>query len=134
MRALKIDATDFAPKIYFEPDQYLFEISGHSRPEDVRDFYYPVLNWLDMFMVEVDDYKAKFEEKALRVKFKLSYFNSSSAKFLLDILVELKKIVDLGISMKIEWHFEDGDDDMQEVGEEFSEMVDIPFSYVIYSE
>ena len=130
MKPLKIDATEFSPKIHFDSQSHVFEIAGHSRPEDVRDFYYPVINWLEEFAESEIKYKNEYDENPLKVKFKMEYFNSSSAKFLLDILVEINKLAKKGINTKVEWYFEEGDDDMQEVGEEFSEMVSLPFKYI----
>ena len=33
--------------------------------------------------------------------------------------------------MKVNWYFDDGDDDMKEVGEDFSEMITFPFSFIM---
>ncbi len=49
MDSLNIEPTEFTPKINFDPDNNLFEISGFSRPENVIGFYRPILKWLDEF-------------------------------------------------------------------------------------
>jgi len=37
------------------------------------------------------------------------------------------------VNIKVYWYFEDGDDDMKEVGEEFSDMISVPFNYIMIS-
>ena len=76
-----------------------------------------------MIAVETKDEKLIFE-------FKLSYFNSASAKFILDILLYINKISGLGVNVGINWYYEEGDDDMHDVGEELAEMVDFDFEYI----
>lgn len=132
MDALIIKETIATPRIEFDVTKNIFELQGCSRPEDVRDFYAPVILWLTDFKNSVDDnLKSKHLDNPLVFKFKFDYFNSSSAKFILDILVLINQIHMLGLNMKIDWYFDENDDDMKEVGEELSEVVDFQFDYKI---
>lgn len=36
-----------------------------------------------------------------------------------------------GVNLRIDWHFDENDEDMKEVGEELSEVVDFPFEYIL---
>ncbi len=129
MKKLNIAATDKSPKVILDPEKRLFEMEGNSRPENVRDFYYPIIDTLRDFF---EDYvKGPEKENAFNFNFKLDYFNSSSAKFISDILVIIKNSVENGASLKIYWYFEDGDEDMKEVGEDFSDMISVPFNYIM---
>jgi hypothetical protein len=49
MEKLIIEATVNSPRIVLDPDEQSFEFSGESRPENVRNFYLPVLEWLEKF-------------------------------------------------------------------------------------
>lgn len=131
MKALSIIPTDTTPKIFFDPENNNFEISGHSRPEDVRTFYRPVLKWIKEFAIELSSIAEKPSEP-LSFNFIMEYFNSSSAKFLLDVIVEINKIHNNGNDVHINWRYEEGDDDMREVGEDLSDMVDFTFKYISY--
>lgn len=134
MKTLSIAATDKSPKILFDPLKNIFEMEGNSRPENVRDFYYPILDTLrEYFDFVAQDQKliSDSEDMPFRFNFKLDYFNSSSAKFISDILVVLKDFNEKGIQFKVYWYFEDGDDDMKEVGEDFSEMISFPFNFIM---
>jgi len=129
MKKLNIAATEKSPKIIFDPEEGLYEMEGNSRPENVRDFYYPIIDTLRDFF---DDFvKQEKKDKSFRFNFKLDYFNSSSAKFISDILVVVKTYSEKGVNIKIYWYFEDGDEDMKEVGEDFSDMISHPFNYIM---
>ena len=132
MEALMYDATDYSPAISFDHVSHKLEIAGYSRPENVRTFYYPVLEWLEKYKSEVLDNsdKSNFESSPISLALKMNYFNSSSAKFLLDVIVEVHKFHLDGFNVKIDWYFDEGDDDMLETGEDLSDMVDFPFNFI----
>lgn len=131
MKKLNIDATLKSPKVIFDPEIFLYEMEGNSRPENVRDFYYPIIDTLKEYFEEQYNKENINQNKSFKFNFKLDYFNSSSAKFISDILVIVKKAVENGIDIKIYWYFEDGDEDMKEVGEDFSDMISFPFNYIM---
>ena len=59
-----------------------------------------------------------------------NYFNSSSAKYILDFCKKIAALRANGENAKIRWHYESDDNDMLEVGREMSRMARIPFDYV----
>ncbi|NBC83101.1 MAG: DUF1987 domain-containing protein [Bacteroidetes bacterium] len=124
MEAIKIQGTEDTPKIILDADNDFFEISGRSLPEDVTSFYEPVINWLDEYAESPKD-KTVFN-------FKLVYFNTASSKLLLDILMKLEEIHENGNDVLIRWHYPEEDEDMQEAGEEYADIVDVPFEQVGY--
>ncbi len=131
MEDLLIKATSTTPKVEFYPAKNLFEISGSSRPEDVRVFYGPILAQLENFRKEIADNTDDYQDNPFVFNFKFNYFNSSSAKFILDMLIEVNNFLNDGINIKVNWYFEDGDEDMKEVGEELTEMLDIQPQYIM---
>lgn len=132
MDALIIKETTATPKVVFDPQNNEFELKGCSRPEDVRDFYTPIIRWLENFADSLTpDFIGEHLENPIVFKFKFDYFNSSSAKFILDILVLTNHLHEAGLNMRIDWFYDENDDDMREVGEELSEVVDFPFKYVM---
>lgn len=133
MEPLIIKETIATPKVIFDIQNNDFELKGCSRPEDVRDFYVPIIEWLqELKATASDELKSKFtKEQPIVFKFIFDYFNSSSAKFILDILVLINEIHESGLSLRIDWFHDENDEDMKEVGEELSEVVDLPFEYVI---
>jgi len=124
MEKLRIEPTDDSPFIILNKENNRFEISGISLPEDAIAFYLPVLNWLR-------NYKNDPAEKT-EFNFKLIYFNTASSKLILDILLILEEIKENGNEVVVNWHSLKSDEDMQDAGEEYSEMVDLNFKYFTY--
>jgi hypothetical protein len=125
METIKIQGTEDTPKIILDAENEIMEISGRSLPEDVSSFYEPVLNWLTEY---AEDPKAK-----TIFNFKLTYFNTASSKLLLDILMKLEEMHEKGQDILIRWHYPEDDEDMAEAGEEYADIVDVPFEQVAYT-
>lgn len=125
METIKIQGTEDTPKVILDKDNEIMEISGRSLPEDVASFYDPILNWLDEY-AEAPNGKTVFN-------FKLVYFNTASSKLLLDILMKLEEIHEADNDVLIKWHYPEDDEDMEEAGEEYADIVDVPFEQVPYA-
>ena len=124
MEKLRLEQADDRPFVLLDKDKDRFEISGKSLPEDVIEFYLPILNWLR-------DYKHEPAEKTV-FNFKLIYFNTASSKLILDILIILQEIKESGKDVLVRWHALKSDEDMQKAGEEYEEMVELPFELLTY--
>ena len=132
MQRLYLKRTENTPEINFSPDENIFVIRGSSSPEDVRAMYYPVIEWIKIFVEDVIDgeYKNFSSEKALIFTIDLSYFNSSSAKFLFDIFIELKRLIDNDIRVIVEWFYDEEDLDQKEAGSDIALLVEMEFSFI----
>jgi hypothetical protein len=132
MQKLHIEKTDLTPEIYLSPDEKIFRISGVSSPEDVRALYYPVIEWINRFVDNILEGAIRIYGKDSPINFHvdLSYFNSSSAKFLFDIFTELKRLKEAGIPVIVEWYYEPEDTDMREAGSDIAELVEMDFTYI----
>ncbi len=124
MEALKLAPSDDCPSVLLDKDNSTFKISGKSLPEDVIKFYQPLIDWLE-------EYKTSPLEKTI-FDFKLMYFNTASSKLILDILLILEEIKEGGRDILIRWHSLSNDEDMQEAGEEYADMVEVDFEYLTY--
>jgi len=127
MEKLTLAPTLNTPSINLDPVGNKFELKGESRPENVRNFYLPILEWLEKFAAEIS---GKDGNAPLDFSFNFEYFNSTSAKYILDIFKILNSINKAGNEVKVSWHYEEDDEDMYEVGMEMSRMAGIPFEYV----
>ncbi len=121
MDALIIKSTEDTPHISFNASTGVLEISGRSLPEDAAGFYAPVMDWLK-------NYKQSPGSSSV-LMMKLDYFNTASSKIILDIFNSIEKIAN---DRKIIWHYDKDDEDMLEAGQEFSEIVEVPFEYKPY--
>lgn len=119
------------PEIKFSPEENIYIIRGTSSPEDVRALYYPVTEWFSDFSEELKANPSAYPAgKPLVLKFDLNYFNSSSAKFIYDIIVELKNLQKAGIHAFVEWHYEADDPDMLDAGKDISGIAGMEFRFV----
>ena len=121
MEPLKIEKGVDTPEIILDAQNNLFSICGRSYPEDTKEFFTPVIDWMEKYI------QSPNEETVFT--FKLQYFNSSSYKPIFDILSKLEAVKEKGKSVKVNWQYKKADHDMQEAGEEFAEMVNIPFTF-----
>jgi hypothetical protein len=122
MKALNIEPSEFSPKITFDADNNKFEVEGVSRPENPTEFYQPVIDWLDAYVENPND--------ATTVNFRFDYFNTSSLKFFLIILSKFKDVEEAGKEVNINWHYDEEDDEMLEVGENLEELSELEFKYL----
>ena len=124
MEIINIAATDETPAVELNASENKFEMSGKSLPEDVTAFYDPLLEWLDGYAADPNS--------NTNFVFSMTYFNTASSKMILDILMKLEEIMEDGHEMKITWRYQEDDEDMEEAGEEYSDIVEIPFDMVAY--
>ena len=125
METIKISGTEDTPNVILDAENDYLELSGRSLPEDVTSFYDPLLNWLE-------EYAENPNEKTI-FNFKLDYFNTASSKAILDILIKLEEMFEAGKDVLIKLHYPDDDEDMEEAGEEYADIVDLPFEKIGYT-
>jgi len=114
--------TPKTPRLYFNSDSGVFELSGRSIPENSIEYYKPVMKWLDNYA------KQPAAETTLSVN--LEYFNTSSSKCLIEMLRKMEAIKDKS-KVKVLWHYEEEDEDMMESGEDFKKLISIPVELVV---
>jgi len=132
MQKLFIEQTQNTPEINFSPEENVFLIQGKSSPEDVRELYYPVIEWIRIFLDDLleGEYTNFNKETPLKFKVDMSYFNSSSAKFFYDIFSELKRVTSSDIPVIVEWCYDEEDNDMKEAGEDIAQLAEMKFTYI----
>ena len=131
MEAIKIEATETTPRIFLDPTSDKFELGGESRPENARKFYGPIIEWFDkynQFLYWLKNDKGDSYRKDLQINFNFEYLNSTSIKFVYDLLKKIEELKTNATSVKINWNYEKGDEDMKESGEEYARMISIDFN------
>ena len=120
LKSLKIEPTKKTPQIILEPGR--IRIVGRSISEDPGDCYRPVYEWVTEYAVEgmrMTDILLGFE-----------FINTTSMKWVYAILKELAKITDMPDRAKISWYYEEGDEDMCDLGIILKSLVNCPFHIV----
>lgn len=118
---LFIEPTRVTPYIAYNPSENVLHFKGRSSPENPIEFFKPVYDFFNQF--------ENSNKSVLSVNVCLEYFNTSSTKVLFNIFKTMNAIQDkTGKVMIVNWFFEEGDDDMLEIGEDFSDALDIQFN------
>ncbi len=97
----------FTPTVNFEASTGHCEISGESYLEETSKFYARLIDWLRKYIANV--------KGPLTFDFKLSYFNTSSSKCLVDILDVLKNYQNAGGEITVNWYYDDSEEELEEV-------------------
>jgi hypothetical protein len=113
------------PMIHFSAIDGVFELKGKSIPENAIVYYKPLIAWLDEYI------QNPVANTKLTVQ--LDYFNTSSSKCIVDIFKKLELIPKNGKGQaSITWKHDAIDDDMQEAGEDYKSIINIPFHIVSF--
>ncbi|MAW33591.1 MAG: Fe-S oxidoreductase [Proteobacteria bacterium] len=111
MNDLNIQETERTPEIKLSVSDGVFSIRGESFPEDVSAFYGQVIESIDLLKENIPD--------RFQVIIELIYTNSSSIKALYRIFEGFESIRQGGGNLDILWYFQEDDDIMEELGEDF---------------
>ena len=121
MKDLIIKETEKTPSVALSSNGIL-KIEGRSIPEDAAKFFKPLLDWTKEFIAN-----------EIRIDIKLEYFNTSSSKFILEMLRLLENNPE-NENILVNWFYEEGDLDVLESGQYFESIIGIPFKYIEYEE
>lgn len=117
------EPTDKAPLILLDPTAGLLEMSGCSIPENADRVYSPLFDAIEAYA------RAPLPRTVIRIG--LTYFNSSTAKYLLDLLKRFEDLHAGGQSKVVmEWRHAPGDLDMKEAGADYRGLVEFPVKLV----
>jgi len=114
MENLKIAATERSPEVDFDFKHGILSLRGESYPEDASAVFGPIFGALERFLAAAGNREIRFD-------FDLTYFNSSSAKALMNMFQLLDQAAASGARIKVSWFYAPDDDTMKEFGEDFSE-------------
>lgn len=112
------------PRVNFDPDKGLIELSGRSTPENTETVYRPLIEWMDEYVKNPKD------ETTINIQFE--YFNSSSAKYLIRMLEFLNILKENNNKFTINWFYED--EELLEYGEDFEDVLELEFKYISVEE
>ena len=124
MKNFYMEGGDKTPSIKLDAETGEMEFSGKSIPENSADLYEPVMKWIDNYI------KTPAEDTIFVVK--LEYFNTSSSKYLLEIFRRFEEMFKTGKKVAVQWYYEWEDEDMQESGDDFRDILKIPVELIVY--
>ncbi len=113
-----LEPTLKTPKVDFDFTTGFFELSGRSIPENSLLFYEPIIERIKDLDVE--------DLNEINLKVNLEYFNTSSSKSLVAIFRAIEALSDR-YNVTIHWYYDIEDEDMMESGEDFKNLLKVPF-------
>lgn len=122
MSIFTIEATPSTPRIYFDPAKGQLEIIGRSIPENSVAFYKPLFDALESYI--------RKPSKSLQVLIQLEYYNSSSSVCILNFLKKLDALKSEIEDIRIEWRYEEEDEDTLAAGNNFQAIISLPIDIV----
>ncbi len=116
----QVDGNQHRPTVELNAKTGVLKLEGRSILENTVLFYEPVLKWIDNYI----------ESPAKNTEFHmmLEYFNTSSSKFLMNIIDKLGNIKKNGGDVTVLWHY--ADEDMEELGIDYKNIMSVPFIFI----
>ena len=121
MEVFTIEGTKKTPDVTLNPNGRM-RLAGRSIPEDASKFFEEVLDWVLEY--------CKAPKEVTTVDIELEYFNSGSAKYVMQMLRELSEVMSENKQLIVNWHYEEGDDDILERGEYYSTILNIDINFI----
>lgn len=119
---LKIEATEKTPKIEFNPAKNELVMEGICIPEQTHDFFKPVLSFINSLETT--------PPKEFTLTTNLHFFNTGSARYILEVMKNTLKLKEKGVNVKYKWHYNEEDEDIEEAGRSYSFILNEPFEMV----
>ena len=121
----RVEQSYKTPLINFDGVTGNFEIKGRSIPDNSLKFYEPLLAWLDNYVQN--------PAPRTNLNLQLDYLNTNSNKSIMDMLQKLEQMSKNGKGeIIINWLYEEQDDGILAVGEEYKSFIKIPFNLVSF--
>lgn len=119
---LHILPTEDEPEILLDKNNNIIRFTGKSMPEDPGKVFTPVMDWISEYV--------KSPNPFTRIEFLMDYYNSSTARFFVEMLEKFEELCEHGADVKILWYFNQDDVVIQERGEDLQAIISIPFEFI----
>ena len=121
---LEMQKTTSTPYILVDEAKGYMKMEGKSFPEKAAEFFSDVNTWLDSYL--------ETEFSSLVFDFVMEYYNSSTLKIIMDMMLKMDKYSVGKNKIVINWIAADDDDIAIESGEDIKEdMVNLEFNVII---
>jgi hypothetical protein len=121
MERLEFQPTSKTPYVLLDPAGKI-KFRGRSIPEDVSIFYEQLVEWIKEYAAAPSAYT--------EIDVEMEYLNSGTSKYMLKILKIIKDIEITGTDLRINWIYEEGDDDILERGEYYASILDLKINFI----
>lgn len=122
VKEIHILPTTQSPEVLLNPKGFI-KIKGRWMKVDVADFSKPIWDWLDEYICD--------HAEITRVDICLEYYNDANSARLITLLRKILYVKLKDKKLIINWYYEDGDEDISELGEYISSALEIPFNFIM---
>ena len=119
MNNLNIDSTQSTPSIIADAKSGILEMRGDSYPENSFELFSPAMRWIEDYLGQAD--------RPLTLNLYLLYLNTSSVKAMMDIFDILEEAHKAGRKVEVNWYYDEQNERVAELAEEFKEDCSFPF-------
>jgi hypothetical protein len=119
---LHLTPSEDEPEIILDKAEKILRFSGTSIPEDPEKLFKPVMNWVDQYILSPNP--------ETRIEFMMDYYNSSTARFFVEILGKFEELNETTGNVRINWYLKQDDVVMLERGEDLMAIIQLPFEFI----
>ena len=119
MSDININPTQSTPSIVADSATGLLEMRGDSYPENSFEFFEPIIAWVEERLANPG--------RELRMELHLLYLNTSSVKAMMDIFDMLEEAHRARRAVEVNWYYDEQNERVAELAEEFKEDCSFPF-------
>ena len=119
MSHIELTATASTPAVLADSDAGTLEMRGDSYPENSFEFFAPLVEWVQSHLETPD--------ACLKVDLHLLYLNTSSVRAMMDIFELLEDAHNSSHGVQVRWFYDEDNDRIAELAEEFKEDCSFPF-------
>lgn len=114
-----IKKTKTTPEIIMDLNTGIARITGESAPENSHEFYKPLKHFIG---------ESILKNNKIHLHFNLDYFNTTTAKTLVEIFDTIESFYSDGADCYINWEVVNNDQDMMEAGEDLLNGLLFPYN------
>ncbi|HOG20618.1 MAG TPA: DUF1987 domain-containing protein [Salinivirgaceae bacterium] len=114
------ESTHSSPKIQLDAQQGTLLIVGRSIPENAMKVYRPVMEWIEQYSVK--------PKKQTTITIQLSFFNTSTSKYLMELLKRFEDVCKQGFDVIVNWHCDD--EDILDIVQDYKALVKVPVNII----
>ncbi len=119
-----LEKTYSTPKVIIDKKKFEIHFEGASFPDNSNDFYSPIRKELKSFF-------ENFKKENIKIICKFTLLNSTSTKYIFDILNIANEFSVLSKNINVDWYYEEDDEDMGLDGYTFKEtFINIDFKMI----
>lgn len=119
MTKFRIEETDLSPKVVLNYEDAQISIIGKSIMVSPESFYNSLIDKIEDFIYAT--------EEPILIDLQFEFFNISNSKEILKIIHKCGEYFEKGKDITVHWNFNQFDDHMEELGNDFAFMVKFPF-------